>query len=107
MTPFKYSVNVWLITEMPTSMLPPRMENQSPGTPYEPVGVIEFVPLDRLEVGSMKNYHDKLIPYLVIGGKPSLVNKYVVTTTKVVAYGQLQNPMSDLHNVHYCMPVLL
>ena len=107
MVPFKYSVNIWLVTGLQHSSIPPAMHNQDLGTQYEPVGVIEIVPLDRMEVVFKENWLKKQIPHLAVGGKPPFVKKYVVTTTKKVAYDQLQKPTSDLHNVHYCMPVLL
>ena len=107
MIPSKYSVDIWLVTGLQNSYIPPPMANQSPGTLYEPIGVIQIVPLDRMEVDFKENWLKKQIPHLAVSGKPPFVKKYVVTTTKKVAYDQLQKPTSDLHNVHYCMPVLL
>ena len=106
MVPFKYPVNNRLVTGLQNSYFPPPMADQSLGTPYEPVGVIKIVPLDRMEVGFKQDCNKKQISYLAVGGKPPFDKKYVVTTTKKVAYDQLQKPTSDLHNVHYCMPVL-
>ena len=107
MIPFKYSVNILLVTGLQHSSIPPAMHNQDLGTQYEPVGVIEIVPLDRMEVTYKPEDKKQIAPYLAVGGKPPFVKKYDVTTTKKVAYDQLQKPSSDLHNVHYCMPVLL
>ena len=107
MIPFKYSVNIRLVTGLQNSYFPPPMVNQSLGTPYESVGVIEIVPLNRMEVGFKQDCNKKQIPHLAVGGKPPFVKNFVVTTTKKVAYDQLMKPTSDLHNVHYCMPVML
>ena len=104
--PATYSVNSRLLTRMPHIHVPPKMANQSLGTLYEKAGVIEILPTDRLDVANVTYWKGRHFPYLAVCGLP-LVKKYVVTTTKKVAYGQLQNPKSDLHNVHYCMPVLL
>ena len=107
MVPFKYPVNNRLVTGLQNSYLPPPMADQSTGTPYEFVGVIEIVLLDRMEVTYKQEDKKQIAPYLAVGGKPPFVKKYDVTTTKKVAYDQLQKLTSDLHNVHYCMPVLL
>ena len=92
---------------MPHIHVPPKMANQSLGTPYEKADVIKILQLDQLEVGFKKYYLGKQLSYLAVGGKPPLVKKYIITTTKKVAIDQLQSPTSNLHNVHYCIPILL
>ena len=106
MVPFKYPVNKRMVTGLQNSYLPDFIDD-SRGTQYEFVGVIEIVPLDRMEVTYKPEDKKQIAPFLAVGGKPPFVKKYDVTTTKKVAYDQLQKPSSDLHNVHYCMPVLL
>ena len=70
MVPFKYSVNIRLVAgRQQHSSIPPAMHNQDLGTQYEPVGVIEIVPLDRMEVGFKQDCNKKQIPHLAVGGK--------------------------------------
>ena len=68
MVPFKHPVNNWLVTGLQNSYFPPPMADQSLGTPYEPVRVIEIVLLDRMEVGFKQDCNKKQIPYLAVGG---------------------------------------
>ena len=104
--PATYFVNSWLLTCMPQYMFLPPMENQSDGTPYEKVDVIQIVPLARLTVAVPTDLNGREFPHFAVVGVPVL-KKYSLMTTKKIAYDQLQNPKSDLHNVRIKMQVLL
>ena len=104
--PASYPVNTRLLTRMSEYMFPPPMKNQSDGTPYEKVDVIEIPPLDRLTIRKPTDLNGREFPYYHLVGE-TLVHKYIVMSTKKVAYDQLQNPKSDLHNVRVDMPILL
>ena len=103
-----YSVDISrLLTSMPEYINPhaPAVEDTT-GTPYEKVDVIQIVPLDRLWVAVPTVQDRWQSPFFAIDGEPK-VKKYIVMTTKKIAYDQLQKPKSDLHNIHYKMRILL
>ena len=104
--PATYSVNSRLLTHMPQYIFLSPMKNQPDGTPYEKADVMENLHLERLVVAVPTYLNGQEFPYFAVCGEP-LVRKYIVVTTKKVAYDQLQNPKSNLHNVHYNMPILL
>ena len=102
-----YSVDISrLLTSMPEYMNPHAMFKETEGTLYEKVDVIQIVPLDRLWVAVPTDQDRWQFPFFAVDGEPK-VKKYIVMTTKKIAYDQLQKPKSDLHNIHYKMRILL
>ena len=62
--------------------------------------------MDRLTIREPTDLNGQEFPYCAVSGE-TLVKKYIVMLTRKVAYDQLQNPKSDLHNVCVDMPILL